>query len=912
MLPGVCVTDIHCVCVLKTGSCLFLCLFCVPTVNGSVYSWGANQCGQLGLGSRSAQQTFPCKINGLEGAVATMDAGKKHTVFLLQSGDVCSCGDGAHGQTGLGSTADALLPTVALRRQASGRFVDVRCGANHTLVLTSGGEVWACGLGTSGQLGNGDGDDKFRFVKVDKIKNAYDIFAGGNCSFSISSPDEGPFSSATDSKKETTLSLVGFRSRRVLTEQMQKAKNQTNRKPLLDTLQVVFSHVSVLNHSFLRKDIVPRSVSDSLDDGSTGSVLSFDIRKSSGLNVIEAETVYQEMLKVDPVEVASTLLACLNKTMDDFLVNVEGDKLRCYKDPECFRFLLLIWQCPINTLNLSRNFIILKIAKCFAVMPDTARQQVITWIRCDYPAKILDLRLLQSVHRQLDVLHRVSSTSEPFLSDSNTSSVLGLLDMLHQSAQHRPSAVGDIGIDKFYTPVLETLSDESLVKHLQAFRSLSHASPPGPGPGPGPGGVGMQNSASLSSSSSSSPYAFSILQRPFMMSPAVKQRVVALSSVYTQMVHAQHPTANLFAMPPMQHLLGPSAEKYFVMSVRRDFLLQDTLRTIVHTPSEMLLKPMKVAFSGEPGVDAGGLLKEFFQLLTLQLFDLNYGMFVEMPDTRVLWFNKYSWTSPEEFHLVGVLVGLAMYNGVILDLHFPAVLYKKLIGLKLELEDLAELDPQLAKSLQQLLDFPDADAVEDTFCLDFEITSEYLGQIQHHELMPGGKNIPVTGANRELYVNQYLEWFLTSSVERQFGPFKRGFMHTQDASLVALFHPSELQLLVAGTQRLNFHELEKHCTYADGYHREHQTMVNFWSVVHSMSFEQQCQLLKFVTGCKKAPIGGLAKLPFTIGRLCADSEVLPMSHTCFNQLMIPDYSSRHKLATKLEIAIKECEGFGLQ
>ena len=52
--------------------------------------------------------------------------------------------------------------------------------------------------------------------------------------------------------------------------------------------------------------------------------------------------------------------------------------------------------------------------------------------------------------------------------------------------------------------------------------------------------------------------------------------------------------------------------------------------------------------------------------------------------------------------------------------------------------------------------------------------------------------------------------------------------------------------------------------------------------------------------------------PFTIGRLSPDSEVLPMSHTCFNQLIIPEYSSRQKMARKLEIAIRECEGFGLK
>jgi len=39
---------------------------------------------------------------------------------------------------------------------------------------------------------------------------------------------------------------------------------------------------------------------------------------------------------------------------------------------------------------------------------------------------------------------------------------------------------------------------------------------------------------------------------------------------------------------------------------------------------------------------------------------------------------------------------------------------------------------------------------------------------------------------------------------------------------------------------------------------------------------------------------------------------LPMSHTCFNQLVLPDYRSRKLLKQKLMIALQNAEGFGLQ
>ena len=62
----------------------------------------------------------------------------------------------------------------------------------------------------------------------------------------------------------------------------------------------------------------------------------------------------------------------------------------------------------------------------------------------------------------------------------------------------------------------------------------------------------------------------------------------------------------------------------------------------------------------------------------------------------------------------------------------------------------------------------------------------------------------------------------------------------------------------------------------------------------------------------KAPIGGLKNLAFKIQRMGPDSNQLPTSHTCFNTLMIPEYSSREKLESRIQLAVSECEGFGLQ
>ena len=72
-----------------------------------------------------------------------------------------------------------------------------------------------------------------------------------------------------------------------------------------------------------------------------------------------------------------------------------------------------------------------------------------------------------------------------------------------------------------------------------------------------------------------------------------------------------------------------------------------------------------------------------------------------------------------EFQLVGIILGAAIYNGVILPVHFPPVLYMKLLGQKPGFKELKESMPSLARGLQQLLDF-EGD-VESTFSLNFQV-----------------------------------------------------------------------------------------------------------------------------------------------------------------------------------------------
>lgn len=68
--------------------------------------------------------------------IKKFSAGKNHSVFLTQEGQVYSCGKGVNGQLGLGSRINKEVPTLVVSL-TNKKVVDVACGVNHTLVLTS-------------------------------------------------------------------------------------------------------------------------------------------------------------------------------------------------------------------------------------------------------------------------------------------------------------------------------------------------------------------------------------------------------------------------------------------------------------------------------------------------------------------------------------------------------------------------------------------------------------------------------------------------------------------------------------------------------------------------------------------------------------------------------------------------------
>jgi E3 ubiquitin-protein ligase HECTD2 len=394
---------------------------------------------------------------------------------------------------------------------------------------------------------------------------------------------------------------------------------------------------------------------------------------------------------------------------------------------------------------------------------------------------------------------------------------------------------------------------------------------------------------------------------------------------------------------------------HFHLRIRRECIVDDSLRQIseaVGAGQEELKKGLRVHFTGEEGVDAGGPRKEWFLMLVRDIFDPNHGMFIYDEDSNVCYFNSNSFETSDQYYLVGALLGLAIYNSTILDVALPSFVFRKLLSaapmannsaltspimaatkvqMVYTLADLAEFRPMLAAGLQQLLNF-EGD-VESTYCWDFVASQDRFGTVVTVPLKPNGENIPVTNANRHEFVDTYVRYLLDGAVARQFEPFKRGFFTVCAGNALSLFRAEEIEMLVRGSEEMldvdllrgvaiheNWKEPdEPHRIIADPAESVPVVMW-FWEIFREASSEKQRLLLTFVTGSDRIPALGATSLVLRIvaggdgwGGGGEEARMrFPIARTCFNMLVLWHYERREQLEEKLWRAIDESEGFTLK
>jgi len=282
--------------------------------------------------------------------------------------------------------------------------------------------------------------------------------------------------------------------------------------------------------------------------------------------------------------------------------------------------------------------------------------------------------------------------------------------------------------------------------------------------------------------------------------------------------------------------------------------------------------------------------------------------------------------------MVGVIVALAVYNNHPgLDAPLPSALFRKLKDQPTTHNDLFQLFPSHARSLQAMLAWTPSRPVVceetakeadqefmDVFCLTFCLSppcpqSETgSARVAEAPLCPDGVEKPVRYRDRDEFAKLAHQYLLHTSVQAQFESFARGFRRVCNSPLFDVLGPEELEAIVAGEKDLNFSHLRRGCQY-EGYSGSDPYIQGFWTVLEAFSTLRRRRFLAFCTGSDVAPTGGLQDLHLLIQKHGEEPTMrLPVAHTCFNLLLLPRYSSMEKLRSMLVTAVEWTEGFGLQ
>jgi len=352
--------------------------------------------------------------------------------------------------------------------------------------------------------------------------------------------------------------------------------------------------------------------------------------------------------------------------------------------------------------------------------------------------------------------------------------------------------------------------------------------------------------------------------------------------------------------------------------VRRDAVFEESFRELHRRSAEEWKNRFYIVFEGEEGQDAGGLLREWYVIISREIFNPNYALYKASPGDRVTYtINDSSHINSNHlcyFKFVGRVIAKAIYDNKLLECYFTRSFYKHILAKPVRHQDMESEDYSFFKGL----DFLAENNVEDLGSeLTFSTEIQEFGVTETRELIPNGKNIPVTDENKDEYIRLVCQMKMTGAIRKQLAAFLEGFYDIIPRRLISIFNEQELELLLSGLPDINIDDLKANTEYHK-YTTTSLQIVWFWRALRSCDQTDRAKFLQFVTGSSKVPLQGFAALEgmngaqkFQIHRDDRSTDRLPSAHTCFNQLDLPAYETYDKLRTYLLKAIQECsEGFG--
>ncbi|XP_059970931.1 E3 ISG15--protein ligase HERC5 isoform X2 [Mesoplodon densirostris] len=817
------------------------------SMSGNIYSWGRNDCGQLGLG-HTDNKASPSLIEVLANQkVEFLACGGSHTALLTKDGLVFTFGAGKYGQLGHNSTQNELRPCL-VTGLVGNRVTQIACGRQHTLAYVSDvGKVFSFGSGKEGQLGNGTrnqliprpmrlpSNEELTFESHNSEKELI-MIAGGDQSILLWVEKENSYVNLRRKIPTLNEGTVKRWIADVGTKQWQNTKRE---------IREIFSSPACLAGSFLRERIAGETMSIHLD-----------------LNT--ARDTFKELTQKDWI--TNMITTCLKDTLFKNLP---------FHSPhqEALEVFFLLPECPVMHDYNNWESLVVPFAEAVYKMRGQSSE-----VLEEYWASLQESAFIRLVQMfKTAVIAQLNYWAGTTENNYHIKTLLEMLKKLHRVNQTKCQLPENIFKVNELTHLLDFCED--------AYRRL----------------IWKRNTdTSLDIHCpvifSHFPFIFNILSKVKLLyaDSCLKKQEKKLRA-YVRLAGFVEQEGSEFALLPT-----------FNLRVRRNYLIEDVLNQLNKFENEDLRKELLVSFSGEIGYDYGGVRAEFFDCLFEEMTRPEYGMFTYPEEASYMWFPVKPKFEKKRYFFFGVLCGLCLFSCNVANIPFPLALFKKLLDQAPSLEDLKELSPVLGKSLQTLLD-DEGDDFGEVFDIHFNVHWDK----NDVDLIPNGSHITVDQTNKRDYVSKYVSYIFNISVKAVYEEFQRGFYKVCDKEIIEFFHPEELKDVIIGNTDYDWETFEKNARYEQGYDSSHPTIVMFWKALHKLTLEEKKKFLVFLTGTDRIQVKGLKNMKITFCCPENLNERDPIkAQTCFSVLYLPKYSTMERVEEALQVAINSNRGFG--
>eukprot|EP01088_Endostelium_zonatum_P010990 TRINITY_DN2472_c0_g1_i1.p1 TRINITY_DN2472_c0_g1~~TRINITY_DN2472_c0_g1_i1.p1 ORF type:complete len:535 (+),score=89.86 TRINITY_DN2472_c0_g1_i1:162-1766(+) len=325
------------------------------------------------------------------------------------------------------------------------------------------------------------------------------------------------------------------------------------------------------------------------------------------------------------------------------------------------------------------------------------------------------------------------------------------------------------------------------------------------------------------------------------------------------------------------------------------------------TPEQLRGTMSALKFKDEPALDWGGPKREFFQIVSQQLFDPLNNMFLPTGPNNTFHPSSCSGANEDHlryFHFAGRFLAKALIEKTYVNAPLTRAVFKLLLGKSLMFQDCQTVNKDMYLQFRQIMDYTEGEL--DSLDLNFEINVDYFGARPAILLKENGADENVNIRNVREYIKLYSSYIMVNAVNHQLLAFLHGFYEIVPVQALTIFNEFELEQALCGAKELDIEDWKKHSFGTAIRPKSKQREKWFWEIMEEFDNQKRVQVLQFVTGSAQVPVTFANMMPpFTVSSARGLTDgYLPYGHTCFNKIDLPKYSSKENMRKGIEKALE--------